>query len=78
MGRKKRATGAEVLEGLPALIGWLGQLPDRSSLILAPGLLAPVGPLLQPGLDGFPGGIARAAYPIADWTITPVRQRYRV
>jgi hypothetical protein len=45
--------------------------PARDRL-LAPGLLALVDPLLKPGLDSFPAVSHVPAYPIADWTITPV------
>ncbi len=78
VGLKKRATGAaEVLEDLfqpcSARLS-VRCLVDRSELILAQGLLALVGLLLQPGLNGFSAVSHVAAHPIADWTVALVPQ----
>jgi hypothetical protein len=45
---------------------------DGSGLILVPELLALVGLLLQPSLDGFPAVSHVTAHSIADWTGAPV------
>jgi hypothetical protein len=65
---------AEVLEARPTLIGSaLGPLPGRLlGIDLAPGLLALVGLLFQPSLDGLPAVPHVTAHPIADWAVALV------
>ena len=71
MDRKRGASGAaEVLEDLSSRErlgsgGCARTQADRSAL----GVLAPIGLLFQPGLDGLPAIAHVTAHPIADWAV---------